>query len=370
MNRERVYNFSQGSSMLPLEVLERAQAEMLNYNGTGMSVCEFSNRSDEFREILSGAEAALRELMNIPLSYKIFFIGGGESLQFAGIPMNLLSSHRCADYIVSGQYSKRACDEAKKYGDIVIAASSGGASPPYSTVPMTKRADFRPDADYVHICYNNTVYGTKFHYIPDTGNIPLVADMTSCLCSEPVDVTKFGVIYAGGQINISPSGLTVVIVRGDLIGDAREDTPSMLDYKLLAENNSMYNAPPIFGIYMAKLVLEWMLSIGGLEEMKRRNEKKASLLYDYLDGRGQSYYTAPVDKKCRSMMNVCFVTGDGELDKKFAAEAAEHGLINLEGTPGVGGLCASLYNSMPYEGVEKLVEFMKEFAKNNPKIQG
>ncbi|MBR4835529.1 MAG: 3-phosphoserine/phosphohydroxythreonine transaminase, partial [Clostridia bacterium] len=219
MNRERVYNFSQGSSMLPLEVLERAQAEMLNYNGTGMSVCEFSNRSDEFREILSGAEVALRELMNIPLSYKIFFIGGGESLQFAGIPMNLLSSHRCADYIVSGQYSKRACDEAKKYGDIVIAASSGGASPPYSTVPMTKRADFRPDADYVHICYNNTVYGTKFHYIPDTGNIPLVADMTSCLCSEPVDVTKFGVIYAGGQINISPSGLTVVIVRGDLIGD-------------------------------------------------------------------------------------------------------------------------------------------------------
>ena len=235
---------------------------------------------------------------------------------------------------------------------------------------MTKRADFRPDADYVHICYNNTVYGTKFHYIPDTGNIPLVADMTSCICSEPVDVSKFGLIYAGGQINISPSGLTVVIVRGDLIGDAREDTPSMLDYKLLAENNSMYNAPPIFGIYMAKLVLEWIISIGGLEEMKRRNEKKASLLYDYLDGRGQSYYTAPVDKKCRSMMNVVFVTGDGQLDKKFAAEAAEAGLINLEGAPGVGGICASLYNSMPYEGVERLVEFMIEFAKNNPKLQG
>jgi phosphoserine aminotransferase len=370
MNRERVYNFSAGSSMLPLEVLERAQAEMLNYNDTGMSVAEISNRSAEFREILSGAEEALRSLMNIPQNYRIFFIGGGESLQFAGVPMNLLSSHRCADYIVSGQFAKKACDEAKKYGDVVIAASSGGASPPYSTVPMTKRADFRPDADYVHICFNNTVYGTKFHYIPDTGNIPLVADMTSCILSEPFDVSKFGLIYAGGQINIAPSGLTVVIVRGDLIGDARPDTPSMLDYRLLAENSSMYNAPPIFGIYMAKLVLEWIISVGGLEEMKRRNEKKASLLYDYLDGRGQSYYTAPVDKKCRSMMNVVFVTGDGQLDRKFAEEAAKEGLINLEGAPGVGGLCASLYNSMPYEGVERLVEFMKDFAKNNPKLSG
>ena len=366
---DRVFNFSVGPSMLPLEVLERAQAEMLNYHGTGMSVMEISHRSPEFLEILEGAEEALRKLMNIPANYKILFLQGGASSQFAAVPMNLLSSHKCADYIVSGQFSKKAYDEAKKYGDILIAASSGGASPPYSTVPMTKRADFRPDADYVHICFNNTVYGTKFHYIPDTGNIPLVVDMTSCICSEPIDVTKFGLIYAGAQINIAPAGLAVVIVRNDLIGDARPDTPAMLDYKLLSENNSVYNTPPVYNIYMAKLTLEWMLSVGGLEEMKRRNEKKASLLYDYLDGPGQSYYTAPVDKKCRSMMNVAFVTGDGELDKKFAAEAAEQGLINLQGHPSVGGMCASIYNAMPYEGVERLVAFMKEFAKNNPKLQ-
>ena len=365
---DRVFNFSAGPSMLPLEVLERAQAEMINYRGTGMSVMEISHRSPEFAEILDGAEDALRRLMNIPANYKILFLQGGASSQFAAVPMNLLSSHKCADYIVSGQFSKKAYDEAKKYGDIAIAASSGGASPPYATIPVTKRADFRPDADYVHICFNNTIYGTKFHYIPDTGNIPLVADMTSCICSEPIDITKFGLVYAGAQINISPAGLTIVIVRNDLIGDARPDTPAMLDYKLLSENGSLYNTPPVYNIYMAKLVLEWMLSVGGLEEMKRRNEKKASLLYDYLDG-PQTYYTAPVDKKCRSMMNVAFVTGDGELDKRFAAEAAEQGLINLQGHPSVGGMCASMYNAMPYEGVERLVAFMKEFAKNNPKLQ-
>ena len=355
---------------MPLEVLERAQAEMLSYKDSGMSVMELNSKSPEFAEILGGAEEALRKLMNIPANYKILFLQGGASSQFAAIPLNLLSSHKCADYVVSGQFSKKAYDEAKKYGDIVIAASSGGASPAYSTVPMTKRSDFRPDADYVHICYNNTVYGTKYHYVPDTGNIPLVADMTSCICSEPIDITKFGLVYAGAQINIAPAGLTIVIVRNDLIGDARPDTPAMLDYKLLSENNSKYNTPPIYNIYMAKLVLEWMLSVGGLEEMKRRNERKASLLYDYLDGKGQSYYTAPVDKKCRSMMNVVFVTGDGELDKKFIKEAAERGLINLQGHPSIGGMCASMYNAMPYEGVERLVEFMKEFAKNNIKIQG
>ena len=370
MERDRIFNFSEGPSMMPQEVLERAQAEMLSYRDSGMSVMELDSKSPEFAEILSGAEDALRKLMNIPGNYKILFLQGGASSQFAAIPLNLLSSHKCADYIVSGQFSKKAYDEAKKYGDIAIAASSGGASPAYSTVPMTKRSDFRPDADYVHICYNNTVYGTKYHYIPDTGNIPLVADMTSCICSEPIDVTKFGLIYAGAQINIAPAGLTIVIVRNDLIGDARPDTPAILDYKLLSENNSKYNTPPIYNIYMAKLVLEWMLSVGGLEEMKRRNERKASLLYDYLDGKGQSYYTAPVDKKCRSMMNVIFVTGDGELDKKFIKEAAERGLINLQGHPSIGGMCASMYNAMPYEGVEKLVEFMIEFAKNNIKIQG
>ena len=369
MDRDIVYNFSAGPSMLPLEVLERAQAEMISYRDTGMSVMELEPGCDEVREIISGAEEALRKLMNIPANYKVLFLQGGASSQFSAVPMNLLSAHKCADYILSGQYSKRAFDEAKKYGDIAIAASSGGASPPYATVPETKRADFRPDADYVHIRFNNTIYGTKFHYIPDTGNIPLVADMTTCICSEPIDVSKFGLIYAGAQINIAPAGLTVVIVRNDLIGDARSDTPAMMDYKLLSDINSAYNTPPVYHIYMAKLVLEWILSVGGLEEMKRRNEKKASLIYDYLDGRGQSYYTAPADKKCRSMMNVVFLTGDGELDEKFVAEAEKRGLINLKGHPSIGGMCASLYNSMPYEGAEKLVAFMREFEKENPKLQ-
>lgn len=369
MDREKIYNFATGPSMLPLEVLERAQAEMLCYSDTGMSVMELGPDSPQFKEILRGAEEALRKLMGIPGNYRVFFMQGNASSQFAAIPMNLLSAHQCADYVVSGQVSKKAYDEAKKYGDILIAASSGGASPPYSTVPMTKRSDFRPDADYVHICYNNTVYGTKFHYIPDTGNIPLVADMTSCICSEPIDVSKFGLIYAGAEVNIAPAGITVVIVRGDLIGTARPDTPSTLDYKHIMDNTNEYNSGSIWCIYMAKLVLEWIISVGGLEEMKRRNEKKASLIYDYIDGVGQYYYTSSIDKKCRSMMNVTFHIGNTELDKKFIAEAEKRGLINLEGDPSIGGMCASLYNSMPYEGVEALIDFMKEFMKNNPKLQ-
>ena len=352
--------------MLPLEVLEKAQAELLCYGDSGMSVMEMSHRTPEFEEILHSAEDSLRKLMNIPSNYKVLFLQGGASTQFAAVPLNLLSEHKCADYIVSGQFSKKAAMEAKKYGDIAIAASSAGATPTFSTIPETKRADFRPDADYVHICFNNTIYGTKFHYIPDTGNIPLVADMSSCIVSEPIDVSKVGLIYAGAQKNVAPAGVTIVIARNDLIGNARPDTPAMLDYKLMAENDSMYNTPPCWCIYMAKLVFDWILSIGGLEEMKRRNEKKASLLYDYLDS--QTYYAAPVDKKCRSMMNVVFVTGDAELDKKFAKEAAAAGLKNLKGHRSVGGMRASIYNAMPYEGVEKLVEFMKEFALNNPKI--
>ena len=354
--------------MLPLEVLERAQKELLCYGDSGMSVMEMSHRTPEFEDILHSAEESLRKLMNIPANYKVLFLQGGASTQFASVPLNLLSSHKCADYIVSGQFSKKAATEAKKYGDIVIAASSAGAQPTFSTVPETTRSSFRPDADYVHICYNNTIYGTKFHYIPDTGNIPLVADMSSFILSEPIDVTKFGLIYAGAQKNVAPAGLTIVIVRSDLIGNARPDTPAMLDYQLMAENDSMYNTPPCWSIYMAKLVFDWILSIGGLEEMKRRNEKKASLLYDYLDGPGQSYYTATVDKKCRSMMNVVFVTGDAELDKKFAKEASAAGLKNLKGHRSVGGMRASIYNAMPYEGVEALVAFMKKFAEDNPKI--
>ena len=352
--------------MLPLEILEKAQSELICYGTSGMSVMEMIHRSSDFQKIMDDAEAALRKVMNIPENYDVLFLQGGASTQFAAVPLNLLSEHKCADYIVSGQFSKKAAQEAKKYGDIAIAASSAGATPVFSTIPETKSSDFRPDADYVHICFNNTIYGTKFHYIPETGNIPLVADMSSCILSEPVDVSKFGLIYAGAQKNVAPAGLTIVIVRKDLVGKARPDTPAMLDYKEHADNGSMYNTPPCWCIYMAKLVFEWIDSIGGLEEMKRRNEKKASLLYDYLDS--QSYYTAPVDKKCRSMMNVVFVTGRPELDEKFAKEASAAGLKNLKGHRSVGGMRASIYNAMPYEGVEKLVEFMKKFALDNPKV--
>ncbi len=362
---ERVFNFSAGPSMLPEEVLKKAQEELLCYGESGMSVMEMSHRSADFEPIIAAAEESLRKVMNIPSNYKVLFLQGGASTQFAAVPLNFLSNHKCADYIVSGQFSKKAAAEAKKYGDIAIAASSAGANPTFSTIPETTRSDFRPDADYVHICYNNTIYGTRFHYIPDTGNIPLIADMSSCILSEPFDVSKFAMIYAGAQKNVAPAGLTIVIVREDLLGNARPDTPAMLDYKLMADNDSMYNTPPCWCIYMAKLVFDWILSIGGLEEMKRRNERKASLLYDYLDS--QNYYTAPVDKKCRSMMNVVFVTGDAELDKKFAAEAAAAGLKNLKGHRSVGGMRASIYNAMPYEGVEKLVAFMKKFALENPK---
>ncbi|MBQ7377400.1 MAG: 3-phosphoserine/phosphohydroxythreonine transaminase [Clostridia bacterium] len=360
---ERVYNFSAGPSMLPLEVLEKAKEEMLCYGESGMSVLEMSHRSKDYEPIIQGAEAALRKLMNIPDNYKVLFLQGGASTQFAAVPLNLLSVGGKADYIVSGQFSNKAYKEAKKYGDVSVVASS--AADNFSYVPEISHADIRPDADYLHVCFNNTIYGTKFHYIPDTGDIPLVADMSSCIISEPVDVSKFGVIYAGAQKNMAPAGLTIVIIREDLVGKARPETPSMLDYKLMVENNSMYNTPPCFCIYMCKLVCEWILSIGGLEEMKRRNEKKASLLYDYLDS--QDYYTAPVVARNRSMMNVTFVTGVEELDKKFASEAAKAGLKNLKGHRSVGGMRASIYNAMPYEGVVKLVEFMKKFAEENPK---
>jgi phosphoserine aminotransferase len=268
-----------------------------------------------------------------------------------------------ADYVVSGQFSKKAFQEAKKYGDVVCVKSSEDKNNSY--IPVFDKNDIRPDADYVHVCFNNTIYGTKYYYIPDTGDIPLVADMSSCILSEPVDVTKFGMIYAGAQKNMAPAGLTLVIVREDLLDYAEEKMPTMLEWKTMAENGSMYNTPPCYTIYMAKLVYEWILSIGGLDEMKKRNEKKAALLYDYLDS--QSYYTAPVKKESRSMMNVTFVTGDADLDKKFASEAGKAGLKNLKGHRSVGGMRASIYNAMPYEGVEALVAFMKKFAEENPK---
>ena len=349
--------------MLPLPVLERAAAEMVSYGSSGMSVAEMSHRSPDFEPIIAAAEANLRKLMNIPDSYAVLFLQGGASTQFAAVPLNLLGEGGKADYIVSGQFSGKAYTEAQKYGDIALVATSKADG--FSYVPATTRESFRPDASYVHICYNNTIFGTKYNYIPDTGDIPLVADMSSCIISEPVDVTKFGVIYAGAQKNMAPAGLTVVIVRRDLLGKARPECPTMLDWSVMAENGSMYNTPPCYTIYMANLVYEWILSLGGLEKMQEMNQKKAALLYDYLDS--QDYYITPVRPDCRSMMNVTFVTGDADLDKKFASDAAKAGMKNLKGHRSVGGMRASIYNAMPYEGVEALVAFMKEFAKNNPK---
>lgn len=360
---ERVYNFSAGPSMLPEAVLQRAAAEMMNYEGSGMSVMEMSHRSPVYEKIIGEAEKLLRKVMDIPAHYKVLFLQGGASTQFAAVPLNLMNGSGKADYILSGQFSTKAYLEAQKYGDAYAAAS--GKESNFAVVPRVEKGAFRADADYVHMCFNNTIYGTKFPYIPDTGDIPLVADMSSCILSEPVDVSKFGLIYAGAQKNMAPAGLTVVIVREDLLGKARKETPTMLDYKVMADNGSMYNTPPCYCIYMAKLVYEWILELGGLRTMKERNQRKAELLYGYLDG--QEYYETPVEKESRSMMNVTFVTGNAELDKKFCAEAASRGLVNLKGHRSVGGMRASIYNAMPYEGVEALVRFMRDFASENAK---
>ena len=348
--------------MLPLPVLEKAASELVCYGTSGMSVMEMSHRSSDYEAIIKKAEADLREIMEIPDNYKVLFLQGGASTQFAAVPLNLMKTGK-ADYILSGQFSTKAYKEGLKYGDCAVAASSKDVN--FSKIPETTRDSFRPDADYLHICFNNTIYGTKFNYIPDTGSIPLVADMSSCIISEPVDVTRFGVIYAGAQKNMAPAGLTVVIVREDLLGWTNPATPSMLDWQLMADNGSMYNTPPCYSIYMAGLVYEWIKSIGGLTEMKKRNEAKAALLYDYLDS--QDYYIAPVEKASRSMMNVTFITGNPDLDAKFAKDAAAEGLKNLKGHRSVGGMRASIYNAMPYEGVEKLVKFMKKFAEENAK---
>ncbi len=360
----RVYNFSAGPSMLPVPVLEKAASELLSYGSSGMSVMEMSHRSPEFEAIIGAAEANLRKLMNIPDNYKVLFLQGGASTQFAAVPLNLIRRTGKADYAVSGQFSGKAFKEAQKLGyDVSCIATTKDDN--FDHVPSITKDMIRPDASYLHICFNNTIYGTKYPYIPETGDIPLVADMSSCILSEPVDVTKFGVIYAGAQKNMAPAGVTVVIVREDLLGTAEEKMPTMLDWRVEAENGSMYNTPPCYSIYMLGLVAEWLLSIGGLDEMKKRNERKAALLYDYLDS--QDYYKAPVRKDSRSMMNVTFVTGDAELDKKFAGEAAAAGLKNLKGHRSVGGMRASIYNAMPEEGVAALVAFMKKFAAENPK---
>ncbi len=358
----RVFNFSPGPSMLPEAVLAKAAGEMLDYEGSGQSVMEMSHRSKEYDAIIKGCEALLREVMGIPDNYKVLFVQGGASSQFAMVPMNLMTGSGKADFVITGQWAKKAHQEAARYGEANIVASS--ADKTFSYIPKLDPASFTKDADYFHICWNNTIYGTRFNEIPETGNVPLVADMSSCILSEPVDVSKFGVIYAGAQKNMGPAGLTVVIIREDLIGKAMDVTPTMFNYQIHADNDSLYNTPPTYAIYICKLVLEWIKNeIGGLQKMKERNEKKAKILYDFLDS--SKMFKGTVEKEVRSIMNIPFVTGSDELDKKFVAEAAARGLINLKGHRTVGGMRASIYNAMPVEGVEALVDFMKEFEANN-----
>jgi len=354
----RVFNFSAGPSILPESVLKKAASEMLDYQNSGQSVMEMSHRSKVFESIIKSCESLLREVMNIPDNYKVLFLQGGASLQFAMIPLNLMNGSGKADFVITGQWANKAYQEASRYGQANVVASSKDKT--FSYIPELDKSKFTPDADYFHICLNNTIYGTRFAELPDTGDVPLVADISSCILSEPIDVSKFGLLYAGAQKNMAPAGLTVVIIREDLIGKARDITPTMLNYKTHSENDSMYNTPPCYQIYICKLVLEWIRDeIGGLEKMKELNEKKAKILYDYLDS--SKLFRGTAEKKYRSLMNVPFVTGSEELDAEFVKEAAARGFVNLKGHRSVGGMRASIYNAMPIEGVEKLVEFMKEF---------
>lgn len=357
----RVYNFSAGPSMLPLEALKKAQEELLDYQGSGQSVMEMSHRSKVFDKIIKDAEALFREIMNIPDNYKVLFLQGGASAQFAAIPLNFMNKNNKADYILTGVWAKKAFAEAKKYGKARAIASSEDKT--FSYIPKVTKEDIDPEADYVYICMNNTIYGTKYNYIPDTGDVPLIADVSSCFLSEPLDVTKFAMIYGGAQKNIAPAGLVVAIIREDMLGNAMDITPTMLDYKIQADADSLYNTPPCWTIYMCKLVLEWIKDMGGLEGVKANNIKKANLIYDFLEE--SKMFRSTVAKEDRSLMNIPFVTGNEELDAKFVKEATEAGFINLKGHRTVGGMRASVYNAMPLEGVEKLVEFMKKFEKEN-----
>ena len=359
----RVYNFSAGPAVLPEEVLKEAADEMLDYRGTGMSVMEMSHRSKAFETIINEAEADLRELMNIPDNYKVLFLQGGASQQFAMIPMNLMKNRKAA-YIVTGQWAKKAFQEAKIYGDAVEVASS--ADKTFSYIPDCSDLPIPEDADYVYICENNTIYGTKYKTLPNTKGHILVSDVSSCFLSEPVDVTKYGIIYGGVQKNVGPAGVVIVIIREDLITeDVLPGTPTMLRYKIHADAGSLYNTPPAYGIYICGKVFKWLKKQGGLAAMKERNEKKAKILYDFLDE--SKLFKGTVRNEDRSLMNVPFVTGDADLDAKFVKEAKEAGFENLKGHRTVGGMRASIYNAMPIEGVEKLVEFMREFEKNNGK---
>ena len=348
--------------MLPLSVLETAASEMTNYHGSGMSVMEMSHRSKVYDTIIKDTEAALRRVMDIPENYKVLFLQGGATTQFAAIPMNLLKTGK-ADYAVTGNFANNAFKEAKKFGDIHVAFSSKETN--FDHVPSQEELDIRSDADYFYICANNTIYGTEFHYDPETpAGVPLVADMSSNILTKPVDVSKYGVIYAGAQKNMGPAGVTVVIVREDLLGSyPAEKYPAILDWKLMADKDSMYNTPPTYGIYVLGLVLQWVEEQGGLKAMQELAEKRSSMLYDYLDS--QDFYKPVARKDSRSHMNVTFRTGNGELDAKFAKESMAAGMSNLKGHRSVGGMRASIYNAMPVEGVEKLIGFMKKFAEEN-----
>lgn len=357
----RVYNFSAGPAVLPESVLKSAAEEMSDYKGCGMSVMEMSHRSKAFEEIIKTAESDLRELMHIPDNYKVLFLQGGASQQFAMIPMNLMKN-KVADYIVTGQWAKKAYQEAAKYGKVNKIASSEDKT--FSYIPDCSDLPISEDADYVYICENNTIYGTKFKELPNTKGKTLVADVSSCFLSEPVDVSKYGIIYGGVQKNIGPAGVVIVIIREDLITeDVLPGTPTMLTYKTHADADSLYNTPPAYGIYMCGKVFKWLKEMGGLEAMKERNERKAKILYDFLDE--SKLFKGTVEKKDRSLMNVPFVTGDAELDAKFVKEAKAAGLENLKGHRSVGGMRASIYNAMPEEGVQALVDFMKKFEEEN-----
>ena len=353
----RIYNFSAGPAVLPEEVLAEAASEMLDYQGTGMSVMEMSHRSKSYQKIIDEAEADLRDLMKIPDNYKVLFLQGGASLQFAMIPMNLMKNGE-ADYIITGQWAKKAYEEAQRYGKANAIASS--ADKTFSYIPDCSDLPVSKDADYVYICENNTIYGTKFHQLPDTKGKILVADVSSCFLSEPVDVSKYGVIYGGVQKNIGPAGVVIVIIREDLIKeDVLPGTPTMMQYSIHAKNGSMYNTPPAYGIYICGKVFRWLKKMGGLESIQKKNIEKAKILYDFLDQ--SKLFRGTVEKKDRSLMNVPFVTGDDSLDALFIKEATEAGFVNLKGHRTVGGMRASIYNAMPIEGVRALVDFMKLF---------
>jgi len=357
----KVYNFSAGPSVLPEAVLSKAKEEMLDYQGFGLSVMEMSHRSKVYDDIIKGAEKSLRELMNIPDNYKVLFLQGGASTQFAMVPLNLFRKSKKMDIVNTGTWSKKMMKEAGKYGKVNVIASSEDKN--FSYIPELDPAKFDPEADFFHITTNNTIEGTRFTKLPETGNVPLVGDLSSNILSEVYDVTKFGLIYAGAQKNMGPAGVTVVIIRDDLIGHAMDITPTMLDYKIHADEDSLYNTPPSYSIYICKLVYEFLLEMGGIPAMQKVNEQKAKILYDYLEE--SKMFKSPIVKKDQSLMNIPFVTGDKDLDAKFVKEATANGLIELKGHRSVGGMRASIYNAMPVEGVMKLVSFMKKFETEN-----